>query len=298
VEVPDLGIGGWVTLTLTQHATPEQLQRWIWPTLLGDLVWCQLFSEPNAGSDAAAVQTTGVRVEGGWRVSGQKVWTSNAQCCNRGLATVRTDSVAPKHKRITTMVVDLRAAGVEIRPLREITGEAVFNEVFLDDVFVPDSDVVGRVNEGWSVARATLGNERLSIGARPQHVAAVADLIDLLARCAPDDAGLRREFGSLVADEQAVQLINLRRVTRAVAGGEPGAEGNITKLLASELAQRSTELALQVVGRAAADGSEPSTVHDFLFSRCFTIAGGTSEIARNVIAERLLGLPREPRAGV
>jgi len=297
IEVPNLGIGGWVTLTLTQHATADQLARWIWPSLLGELVWCQLFSEPNAGSDAAAVQTRGVRVEGGWRVTGQKVWTSGAQDCNRGLATIRTDAAAPKHKGITAVVVDLTAPGVEIRPLREITGEALFNEVFLDNVFVPDADVVGEVNAGWLVARATLGNERISIGARSESVAPASALIALLGRYAPDDAGLRREFGRLVADEQTIQLINLRQITRAVEGDDPGAEGSITKLLTSELAQRSTELALQIIGSAAADGTEPSMMHDFLLSRALTIAGGTSEIARNVIAERLLGLPREPRGG-
>ncbi|HVW42601.1 MAG TPA: acyl-CoA dehydrogenase, partial [Amycolatopsis sp.] len=164
VETPQLGIGGWVVLTLTQTANEEQTKRWVAPSLAGDLVWCQLFSEPNAGSDAASVQTRGERVEGGWRVNGQKVWTSGAQNCNRGLATVRTDRDAPKHKGITAMVIDLTAPGVTVRPLREITGEALFNEVFFDDVFVPDEDVVGEPNDGWRVARTTLGNERVSIG--------------------------------------------------------------------------------------------------------------------------------------
>ncbi len=225
---PSLGIGEWNVLSITSHGTPEQLERWIVPSLRGDLIWCQLFSEPNAGSDAAGVQTRAVRgqVDGvaGWRVTGQKVWTSGAQYCNRGLATVRTDPDAPKHKGITTMVIDLKAPGVEVRPLRELTGDALFNEVFFDDVFVPDRDVVGEVNGGWTVARTTLGNERVSIGGGMMAGAAF-DLLPAIDAYAPADAGLRREAGLLLADELALAAINLRRVARAVAGGQPGAGG-------------------------------------------------------------------------
>src|SRR5262249_48545149 len=150
--------------------------------LVGELFWCQLFSEPNAGSDAAAVQTRGARVDGGWKVTGQKVWTSGAQHSNRGLATVRTDPSAPKHKGITAMVIDLHGPGVEVRPLREITGEALFNEVFLNEVVVPDADVVGEVNDGWRVARATLGNERVTIGSGSAERMSAFELPDLAAR--------------------------------------------------------------------------------------------------------------------
>jgi alkylation response protein AidB-like acyl-CoA dehydrogenase len=294
VGVPALGIGGWVLLTLIQQADPEQVQRWIPPSLLGELTWCQLFSEPNAGSDAAAVQTRAERVEGGWRVNGQKVWTSDAQRSNRGLATVRTDPSAPKHQGITTMAIDLTSPGVEVRPLREATGSASFNEVFFTDVFVPAEDVVGAVNGGWAVARATLGNERVSIGGSGREGSAAAGLIPLLDRYAPEDAALRREIGGAVAGEQALRMINLRRVSRAVLGAEPGAEGAVTKLLTAEHAQRVTELAMRIAGPAGIDGSLPELTHRYLFARALTIAGGTSEISRNVIAERLLGLPRDP----
>jgi alkylation response protein AidB-like acyl-CoA dehydrogenase len=179
VDVPELGIGGWVLLTLVQQAKPEQVERWIPPSLRGEHMWCQLFSEPGAGSDAAAVQTKAVRVEGGWRITGQKVWTSGAQYCDRGLATVRTNPDVPKHRGITTVVVDLEAGGVTVRPLREITGDARFNEVFFDDVFVPDEDVVGEVDAGWTVARATLGNERVSIGGRFMGTRGT-DLLDVI----------------------------------------------------------------------------------------------------------------------
>ncbi|SEG88677.1 Acyl-CoA dehydrogenase [Thermomonospora echinospora] len=294
IEQPSLGIGGWVTLTLAQHGTPEQIERWIRPSLLGELRWCQLFSEPGAGSDAAAVQTRAVRVEGGWRITGQKVWTSGAQVCNRGLATVRTDSHAPKHKGITALVVDMEAEGVTVRPLREITGESLFNEVFFDEVFVPDADVVGEVNQGWTVARATLGNERVSIGGGSQRGLAAAALLSLLDRHGAGGGGEERAVARLIAEEQAMRLLNLRQAARAVAGGPPGPEGNITKLLSAEHAQHVTKLAVRIAGPAAVSGGEPEVTFEYLFDRCLTIAGGTSEIGRNVIAERLLGLPRDP----
>jgi len=294
VEIPNLGIGGWVVLTLVQQGTPEQVERWVGPSLRGELVWCQLFSEPGAGSDAAAVQTRATKVEGGWRVTGQKVWTSGAQNCNRGLATVRTDPDAPKHKGITAMVIDMHAPGVDVRPLREITGEALFNEVFLNDVFVPDSDVVGEVNQGWTVARATLGNERVTIGGGSREGLSAPDLLSLLDRRLPGDVAEGRAVARLVAEEQAMRLLNLRQAARAVAGGGPGPEGNITKLLSAEHAQRVSELGLRIAGTAAVSDGEPEIVFEYLFDRCLTIAGGTSEIGRNVIAERLLKLPRDP----
>src|SRR5215207_2206115 len=296
IDVPDLSIGGWVLLTLTQTASPEQVERWLRPSLTGELVWCQLFSEPGAGSDAAAVSTKGIRVEGGWRVTGQKVWTSDAQFCNRGLATIRTDPTASKHKGVTAVVVDLTAPGVTIRPLREITGDALFNEVFLDDVFVPDEDVVGAPGEGWNVARATLGNERVSIGgggAAPGSPGTALGLLDLHAVHTPGDAGLAREIGRLVSQQQSARLLNLRSVERAVVGAEPSAEGNVTKLLAAEQSQRINELGMRIAGAAAVAGDEEALTRHYLFSRALTIAGGTSEVTRNVIAERILGLPRE-----
>jgi alkylation response protein AidB-like acyl-CoA dehydrogenase len=293
IEVPGLGIAGWVLLTLTQTADEEQIERWIRPSLLGELVWCQLFSEPGAGSDAAAVQSRGVRVAGGWRVTGQKVWTSDARRSNRGLATIRTDPAAPKHRGITTMAIDLTAPGVTVRPLREITGEALFNEVFFDDVLVPDEDVVGEPGQGWAVARATLGNERVSIGGAERAGLDAAGLVELWRAHAEGDEGLHREVGRVAAEEHAMRLLSLRTVERAVVGAEPSAEGNVTKLLVAEHSQWVTELGMRLAGTAAVVGDEPALVHQFLFNRAMTIAGGTSEVSRNVIAERILGLPRE-----
>jgi alkylation response protein AidB-like acyl-CoA dehydrogenase len=263
--------------------------------LHGHSRWCQLFSEPNAGSDAAAITTRGRRVEGGWVVSGQKVWTSDARICDRGLATVRTDPEAPKHAGVTMLAIDMHAPGVQVRPLREITGETLFNEVFFDDVFVPDADVVGPVGGGWIVARATLGNERVTIGGgQSAHSFQEDELVDLLERYAPDDIGLAREVGRMIAEAWAMRAMNLRNVERSIAGEGPGPEGNITKLLSAEHAQRVTELGAAIASLAVTDGREPTLTHDLLFTRCLSIAGGTSEISRNQIAERLLGLPRDP----
>jgi len=293
LDKPSLGLGEWVVPTLLQHGSPEQVERLIWPSLEGELRWCQLFSEPGAGSDAAAVATKAKRVDGGWLVTGQKVWTSDAANCQRGLATVRTDPDAPKHKGITAMLIDLADPAVEIRPLTEITGEALFNEVFFNEVFVPDADVLGTVNAGWTVAMATFGNERVSIGGG--SVTLKADrLLDILVRHNADDTGLAREVGALLVEAYALAALNLRQAARAVFDTGPGIEGNIAKLFGAEHAQRVAEVALRITGPAVLLGGEGEVVHDYLFSRCLTIAGGTSEILRNLIAERILGLPREP----
>ncbi|MFZ0667487.1 MAG: acyl-CoA dehydrogenase [Acidimicrobiales bacterium] len=293
---PEFGITGWVILTLIQHGSQDQIERWVRPTLEGNLVWCQLFSEPGAGSDAAGIRTRAERVDGGWLITGQKVWTSAAQRSHRGLATVRTDPSKPKHNGITTVVVDMHAQGVEVRPLREATGNAMFNEVFFDKVFVPDDDVVGQVDSGWTVARATLGNERVSIGGGSGTGVSI-DVIDLYRRHGEGaDPVLARELGALVAERQAIQAVNLRRVERAVFRAGPGPEGNVTKLLAAEHIQRSADFARRLVGTgiALAEGESNGIGLAVIFVRALTIAGGTSEITRNQIGERILGLPRDP----
>ena len=298
VERPQLGIGTWVLITLLQHCTDDQIERWIRPSLDGEFYWCQLFSEPNAGSDAAAIQTRATRVDGGWLVNGQKVWTSGAQNSNMGLATVRTDPVAPKHAGISTFAIDMKAKGVEVRPLREITGESLFNEVFFDDVFVPDDDVVGEINQGWTVARATLGNERVSIGGNRSNRDVISDteLVALAARHAPGDRAVAIELGQTIAEGHAMSALNLRQVMRAVIGSGPGPEGAVSKLLSAEHAQRMSSLGFRIAGEAALGDSESRIQFQYLFDRCLTIAGGTSEIVRNIIAERILGLPRDPLA--
>jgi alkylation response protein AidB-like acyl-CoA dehydrogenase len=295
IDLPDLGITGWVNLTISQVGTDEQKSRWIDPVLRGQTNWCQLFSEPGAGSDAAAVRTAGKRVDGGWRVTGQKVWTSAALGCEWGLATVRTDPQASKHAGVTMMAIRLDSPGVEIRPLREITGDALFNEVFFDDVFVPDTDVVGGEGEGWKVARATLGNERVSIGGGSGSIAFTGkELVKLLDGSPGARESAEHEVGEILAEEHTLRLLNLRQAARAIAGAGPGPEANVTKLVKAEHSQRITNLGMTLAGPAAVMGEVPDVSYPYLFTRCLTIAGGTSEIMRNTIAERILGLPRDP----
>lgn len=299
VDMPTLGITGWVMLTISEAGTEEQRSRWVEPVLRGQAMWCQLFSEPGAGSDAAAVRTAARRVEGGWRITGQKVWTTLAEKCQWGLATVRTDPDAPKHAGVTMMAIDMSSEGVTVRPLREMTGEALFNEVFFDNVFVPDEDVVGEIGRGWAVARATLGNERVSIAGGDGLPGVDADeLIILLDNASADiAAAMTRRTGEVIAESHTITLLNRRRASRAILGAAPGPEANVAKLLTAESAQHQTELGMDLAGVAAVVGAAPELTHAYIYARCLTIAGGTSEIMRNTIAERLLGLPRDPLMG-
>ena len=294
VRKVQLSITGWVVLSVISHGTPGQIDRWVRPALHGETIWCQLFSEPEAGSDAASVRTRAVRSDGGWVVNGQKIWTSDAHKAAFGLATIRTDPDAPKHAGITTMVIDLTAPGVTIVPLRDAGGTTLFNEVYFDDVFVPDSDVVGPVNEGWRVARSTLGNERVTIGG--DGLTATVDPVQAWRDRTVEIDGARRRTGELIAQKQALRAMNLRRAQRAVIGGEPGPEGNVTKLLTAEHGQRTVDLAMELLGPDAAPADGPAALASmmYVYARQNTIAGGTSEISRNQIGERILGLPRDP----
>jgi alkylation response protein AidB-like acyl-CoA dehydrogenase len=297
IKRPAYGITGWVILTLIQHATPDQVARWVRPALNQDVIWCQLFSEPGAGSDAAGIRTKATKVDGGWRINGQKVWTSGAHLAGFGLATVRTNPDAPKHQGITTMVIDLHAPGVTVRPLKMPTGHSDFNEVFFDDVFVPDADVVGPIDGGWTVARATLGNESVSIGGGDGGMAMPPETF-----IAPLDAHPERisggtgRVGRHLARIVTMRVLNQRSVYRAVAGGGPGPEGNIAKLVLSELSLEAAQILAELAGPDGAflEGSGGTAATLVLMSRALSIAGGTSEIKRNQIAERILGLPRDP----
>ncbi len=303
IKRPSLGITGWIILTLIQHASPDQVARWVRPALNQDVTWCQLFSEPGAGSDAAGIRTRATRVAGqgeagaGWRINGQKVWTSSAHLADFGLATVRTNPDVPKHQGITMMVIDMHAPGVSVRPLKMPSGDSDFNEVFFDDVFVPDADVVGPVDGGWTVARATLGNESVSIGGGDGGMAMPPS-----AFIAPFDAHPERlsggagRVGRQIARTHTMSVLNQRSAYRAVAGGGPGPEGNITKLLLSELGHETAAIMAELAGPDGAflDGPGGLAAMLVLMHRAMSIAGGTSEIKRNQIAERILGLPRDP----
>lgn len=297
VKRPDYSITGWVILTLVQHGTDWQIERFVEKALRQEEVWCQLFSEPDAGSDAAAVKTRGIRVDGGWKITGQKVWTSGAHYCRRGLATVRTDTEAAKHAGITTMIIDMKAPGVEVRPLRQITGSSDFNEVFFNDVFIPDEDVVGEPNTGWTVARATLGNERVSIGGGGSYYQGLAEWLLKLAQNSPERlSGATVRVGKFLAEDHALRLLNLRRAARSIEGAGPGPEGNITKLTVAQHMSEGAAISSALLGPevAVTDGPAALVGRLVMGARGMSIAGGTSEVTRNQIAERILGMPRDP----
>ncbi|USX54966.1 acyl-CoA dehydrogenase family protein [Lentzea sp. HUAS12] len=284
VRRPDLVIGGWAGPTILHHGTPEQQERFVPPTLSGELTWCQLFSEPEAGSDLASLRTRAVRVDGGWKLTGQKVWTSLAHQADWAICLARTDSGVPKHKGITYFLVDMRSPGVDVRPLREITGDARFNEVFLDDVFVPDDCVVGAVNDGWRLARTTLANERVAMGSSLGE-----PLEQVLKSPAAHDHAER--LGALVAQGLAVSVLDLRASLRVLSGQGPGAESSVRKLLGVRQRQDVAEFAVELLGPdGAVDSGE---MYEFLLSRCLSIAGGTTQVLMNLAGERILGLPRE-----
>ena len=298
VRRPPLAIAAWVIPTLLLHGTPEQQERWVRPTLYGRLLWCQLFSEPGAGSDLAALSTRAERVEGGWSVTGQKVWTSMAREATHAILLARTGPPTPEDRRagITYLVLDMTTPGVDVRPLRELTGDALFNEVFLDDVFVPDDCVVGEVGDGWRLARTTLANERVSMGSGSSFGTGVENLLPAAREHVRTDAVLRDRVAGLVVEAQSLALLGLRSTLRALGGGDPGPESSVRKLLGAEHEQRVQELGLELLEAegTTTEGVAHGWTYGFLVTRCLTIAGGTSEVQRNVIAERLLGLPRDP----
>jgi 3-oxochol-4-en-24-oyl-CoA dehydrogenase len=297
IKRPSYGITSWVILTLIQYGTAEQVQRWVVPALNQEVIWCQLFSEPGAGSDAAGIRTRGIRADGGWLISGQKVWTSGAQYSRYGLATVRTNPDAPKHSGITTMVIDLKADGVTVRPLKMVTGNSDFNEVFLDSVFVPDADVVGPVDSGWTVARATLGNESVSIGGGGGGMSVPSEAFIAPLDAHPERlAGGAGRVGRHISRLQTMGVLNLRSAHRAVAGAGPGPEGNVTKLLLAEIGHEAAAIMAALAGENLAFLEGPGALGGILAlaNRAMSIAGGTSEIKRNQIGERILGLPRDP----
>ncbi|WP_405509560.1 acyl-CoA dehydrogenase [Streptomyces cyaneofuscatus] len=294
IRLSDLSIATWVVPSLIAYGTEAQRERYLPATLRGDLQWCQLFSEPGAGSDLAALRTRAVRTDEGWRITGQKVWTSAARTADHGILLARTDPDAPKHRGLTYFLVDMkRARGIDIRPLKEITGEALFNEVYFDDVLLPADAVVGEVGGGWRVARNTLGNERVHMA---DQMTFDSGLEALIARSAGLDDTTRTRIGALTAEAHALACIGLRTTLQQVSGLEPGAGASVRKLVQTVHQQKVAELTLELLGPAGAV-DEPEAgeraLHGFLMSRCLTIAGGTTQIQLNVVAERILGLPRD-----
>jgi 3-oxochol-4-en-24-oyl-CoA dehydrogenase len=289
VQRPDISIGWWAAPTILEHGTPEQIERFIPGTLTGEVYWCQLFSEPGAGSDLASLRTKAVRTEGGWLLTGQKVWTSNAHRADWGVCLARTNPDAPKHKGITYFLVDMRSPGIDIRPLREITGENLFNEVFFDDLFVPDEMVVGTVDGGWPLARTTLANERVAMASGGALDKGMEHLLDVVAGRELDVAELDR-LGVLIAAAQVGALLDQLIANMAVGGHDPGAASSVRKLIGVRYRQSLAETIME-----SYDGSgivDSPDVRYFLNTRCLSIAGGTEQILLTVAGERLLGLPR------
>jgi len=289
VERPDLVIGWWAVPTILEHGSAEQIERFVPATLRGDVFWCQLFSEPGAGSDLASLRMKAVRGAGGWSLTGQKVWTSRANWAQWGVCLARTDPDAPKHKGITYFLVDMKTPGITIRPLREITGDDLFNEVFFDDVFVPDEMVVGQVNDGWRLARTTLANERVAmahgtaLGNPMEQLLATVTTIDL-------DPAEQDRLGTLIVSAQVGSLLDQRIAELAVGGQDPGPQASARKLIGVRYRQALSEFRMDISQGAGI--VEDKTVHDFLNVRCLTIAGGTEQILLTMAGERLLGLPR------
>ena len=297
LRAPGLAIGAWVVPALVQYGSPEQQERFLPPTLRGELVWCQLFSEPGAGSDLAGLSTRAERAEGGWRLTGQKIWTSLAKQAAWAICVARTDPDEPRHDGISYFLVDMASPGVQVRPLREMTGDSLFNEVFLDDVFVPDNLVVGGVNQGWRVARTTLANERVSLSQSWTFGCGNPELIEAVrgAGAAAGPAVLERA-GRLLAEGHAIDLLGMRVTLKQLSGTEPGATGSVRKLLGMRHAQRVAEECWSLTGPDGALGGARWS-RAVLFTRALTIGGGTTDIQLNIIGERILGLPRDPEPG-
>jgi alkylation response protein AidB-like acyl-CoA dehydrogenase len=305
------GIGlGMAAPTVLAHGTPDQQQRWLRPLWTGEEIWCQLFSEPGAGSDLAGLATRAVRDGDVWTVNGQKVWTSSAHVAKRALLVARTNPDVPKHEGLTYFSLDMQQPGVEVRPLRQITGEAEFNEVFMTDARIPDADRIGGVGQGWTVSMATLMNERVSIGggAMPREGGMIAAAAGTW-REHPEKRtpGLHDRLLRLWADAEVARLAGVR-LRQQLAAGQPGPEGSAAKLVFARLNQEISEFEVELAG---ADGlryddwtmRRPEGANffgrnpgfRFLRAKGNSIEGGTSEILRNVIAERVLGLPKEAR---
>ncbi len=290
--------------TLLRHGTPEQIERYHRPAFTSAELWCQLFSEPGSGSDLAGLSTRAIRDGNGWRVTGQKVWTSLGHLARIGMLLARTDPDAPKHRGITFFLIDMAQAGVEVRPLRQLTGEAEFNEVFLADAWVPDSARIGAVDDGWNVARTTLANERVTLSGAGGGIAriggrAIDDLIAGARRSgAWEDPLLRDDLVRRYVEGEVIRFANLR-ARRLRAAGQPGPEGSMMKLAQGLYNRRLQRTAMRILGDAgtAWDPAEPrggDPARGLLRAQANTIEGGTSNVLRNVVGERVLGLPREP----
>ena len=303
--VNPIGIG-WAGPTLLVAGTQEQHERYLPGILDGSELWCLLFSEPGAGSDLSSLTTRATRDGDEWVVNGQKIWTTFAHAAAYGILLARTDpDAADEHKGISYFVLDMRSPGVTARPIKQMDGRAEFNEVFLDDVRVPAENLVGTENDGWRLAKVTLGNERVSLsgeGALWGIGPTANDLLDVVrAHGGVDNASVRQRLAALYTESEILRLIRLRTVSAKMKGLEPGPEASVRKALADEHGQHVMAAAVDLAGTAGMlmdrgpfDSDDGTWAAGYLYSRALTVGGGTSEVQRNIIGERVLGLPRDP----
>ena len=294
---------GWAGPTILHAGTQEQKDRYLLPMLSGEEIWCQLFSEPGAGSDLANLGTRAVRDGDTYVINGQKIWTSLGHVSKYGILIARTNPDAPKHKGVSYFICPMDTPGIEIRPIVEMTGSHTFNEVFFDDVRIPAENLVGDENEGWGLAKVTLGNERVSLsgeGALWGRGPTANDLIDIVRQKGVADPVLRQRIAQLYIESEVLRLIRLRTVTAKIQGKQPGAEASVRKALADEHGQKIMGLAKDLAGaagmlndRGPLGAGSGEWAYGYLFAPALTIGGGTSEVQRNIIAERVLGLPHD-----
>jgi alkylation response protein AidB-like acyl-CoA dehydrogenase len=309
VKRPSNQIGiGWAAPTIIFAGTQEQKDRYVLPALAAEEVWCQLFSEPGAGSDLAGLSTRAVRDGDEWVVNGQKVWTTGAHYSKFGILIARTDPDAPKHKGITYFICPMDSPGIEIRTIKNIAGAESFNEVFFTDVRIPHENVVGDVNDGWRLAKVTLGNERVSLstgGVLWGAGSTALDIIEEAKKLGPHKPAMRQRLAKLYIEHTVIEIIRMRTLTARLRGEQPGPEASIRKIMADEHGQRAMEVARDIIGADAMIIGEPdaktgktirskSWYSGYMFSKALTIGGGTGEVQRNILGERVLGLPVEP----
>ena len=299
----DIGLGMCIP-TMMAYAKPEQLARYVKPALHGQEVWCQLFSEPAAGSDVAGIRTRAERDGDSWVINGQKVWTSGAHYCDYGIVITRTDPNVPKHAGLTMFFLDMKTPGVEVRPIKQISGGANFNEVFLTDVRIPDSQRLGKVGEGWKAALTTLMNERLAVGL-PSGGLDIDELMELARDTDLEDGPairnqqVRGKIAEWYVQQQGLKLTRYRTLTALSKGQTPGPESSIIKIVAAPKMQDLGAFAMELMGHAGVMKEDVPFAAGFqaqwIAGAGFRIAGGTDEILRNIVAERVLGLPADIR---
>lgn len=298
---PIVTIGTQMTIpTLRTHGTVEQIERFTRPTLNGDMLWCQLFSEPSAGSDLANLRTRAVKDGDDWIINGQKVWTSWAHVADWGILLARTDSEATKHKGLTYFLVDMRSPGIDVRPIQQISGESEFNEVFLTDLRIPDSYRIGAVGEGWKCAMTTLMNERVNVGGESQALPSVVELLEQINKSDSHVTQDRFKLANLLTKELGLRYFRFRLMTSLSKGETPGPIAAMSKLVYANVLQELSAMALDNLGLEGMTEQQPGTpaarfTYGYQWAAALRIAGGTDEILRNQIAERVLGMPSEIR---